>query len=99
MHTHSSPCFVFIETFLLLLYFSVLCIRAFYFTLFYFIHFLHYHRLNRGRRDRCRMVVGFNTYAIVSNVVSSNLTYGEVYSIHHYVIKFVSDLRQIGCFL
>jgi hypothetical protein len=26
-------------------------------------------------------------------------THGEVYSIYHYVIKFVSDLRQIGCFL
>ena len=25
--------------------------------------------------------------------------YGEVYSIHHYVIKFVSDLRQVGGFL
>jgi len=24
---------------------------------------------------------------------------GEVYSIHHYVIKLVSDLRQVGCFL
>jgi hypothetical protein len=24
---------------------------------------------------------------------------GEVYSIQHYVIKFVSDLRQIGGFL
>ena len=23
----------------------------------------------------------------------------EVYSIHHYVIKFVSDLRQVGGFL
>jgi hypothetical protein len=26
--------------------------------------------------------------------VSSNTALGEVYSIHHYVIKFVSDLRQ-----
>jgi hypothetical protein len=26
--------------------------------------------------------------------VSSNPALGEVYSIHHYVIKFVSDLRQ-----
>ena len=25
--------------------------------------------------------------------------YGEVYSIQHYVIKFVSDLRQVGGFL
>ena len=25
--------------------------------------------------------------------------HGEVYSIQHYVIQFVSDLRQVGCFL
>ena len=25
--------------------------------------------------------------------------HGEVYSIHHYVIKFASDLRQVGGFL
>ena len=33
------------------------------------------------------------------NVVSSNPAPGEVYSIQHYVIKFVSDLRQVGGFL
>ena len=32
-------------------------------------------------------------------VVSLNPTYGKVYSIQHYVIKFVSDLRQVGGFL
>ena len=31
-----------------------------------------------------------------SNVVSSNPVHGEAYSIHHYVIKFVSDLRQVS---
>jgi hypothetical protein len=36
---------------------------------------------------------------ITTKVVSSNLVHGEVYSIQHYVIKFVSDLRQVGCFL
>jgi hypothetical protein len=36
---------------------------------------------------------------ITTKVVSSNPAYGEVYSIQHYVIKFVSDLRQIGGFL
>jgi hypothetical protein len=39
------------------------------------------------------------TYAITTNVVSSNPDQGEVYSIQHYVIKFVSDLRQVGGFL
>ena len=36
---------------------------------------------------------------ITSKVVSSNPSDGEVYSIQHYVIKFVSDLRQLGVFL
>jgi len=31
-----------------------------------------------------------------TNVVSSNPARGEVYSIQHYVIKFVTDLRQIS---
>ena len=30
--------------------------------------------------------------------MSSNPAYGEVYSIKHYVIKFVSDLRHAGGF-
>jgi hypothetical protein len=29
-------------------------------------------------------------------VVSSNPDYGEVYSMQHYVIMFVNDLRQAG---
>ena len=33
-----------------------------------------------------------------TKVVSSNPAHGEVYSIQHYVMKFVSDLRQIGGF-
>ena len=37
---------------------------------------------------------------ITSNVASSNpaQTSDKVYSIQHYVIKFVSDLRQVGGF-
>ena len=35
---------------------------------------------------------------IITNVVSSNLAHGGVYSIQEYVIKFVSDLRQVGGF-
>ena len=64
-----------------------------------------------GRHDR--MVVGFTiTYGWIyyylcnkclsphtDNVVSLNPTHGEVYSIQHYVIKFVSDLQQVGGFL
>jgi hypothetical protein len=36
---------------------------------------------------------------ITSNVVNLNPADGEVYSIQHYVIEFVSDLRQVFCFL
>jgi len=36
--------------------------------------------------------------SITTNVVSSNPDHGEVYSIQHYVIKFVSDLQQVGGF-
>ena len=36
---------------------------------------------------------------ITTTVVSSNPIHGEVYSIQHNVIKFVSDLRQVGGFL
>ena len=33
---------------------------------------------------------------ITTRIVSSNPVHGEMYSIQHYVIKFVSDLRQFG---
>ena len=36
---------------------------------------------------------------ITTNVVSENPAYGEEYSIQHYMIKFVSDLGQVGGFL
>jgi hypothetical protein len=56
----------------------------------------------RGRHGRDRMVVGFPTTCasvpITTNVVSSNPVHGEVYSIQHYMIKFVSDLREVGGF-
>ena len=36
---------------------------------------------------------------ITTKIVGSNPVHGEEYSIQHYVIKFVSDLRQIDGFL
>ena len=36
---------------------------------------------------------------ITTEVVSLNPVHGEVYLTQHYVIKFVSDLRQVGGFL
>ena len=56
----------------------------------------------RGCRGHDRTVVGFTatmqTVPITTKLVSSNLAHGEVYSIQHYVIKFVSSSRQIGGF-
>jgi hypothetical protein len=34
--------------------------------------------------------------SITANVVSSNPAHGEVCTVQYYVIKFVSDLRQVG---
>ena len=48
-----------------------------------------------GRRGRDRM----QSVPITTKIVSSNPVHGEMYSIQHYVIKFVSDLRQVGGFL
>jgi hypothetical protein len=36
---------------------------------------------------------------ITTKVASSNPVHGKVYSIQHFVIKLVSDLRQVGGFL
>jgi len=44
----------------------------------------------------CR--VAMQSEPTTSNVVSSNPVHGEVNSIQHYVINFVSDLRQVGGF-
>jgi predicted metallopeptidase len=49
----------------------------------------------RGRYGRDHMVVIITSTcaisAIITKVVSLNPIYGEVYSIQHYVIKFVSE--------
>ena len=47
-----------------------------------------------GGRDG--LVVGFTT---TNEISLYHPVHGELYSIQHYVIKFVSDLRQIGGFL
>ena len=49
------------------------------------------------------MVVGFITTYAISSYHHYGCEFeprsGEVYSIQHYVIKFASDLRQVGGFL
>jgi hypothetical protein len=62
-------------------------------------YFLQYVITSRGRRGRDRMVVEFTATCAITKVLSSTPVHGEVYSIQHYVIKFVSDLRQVGGFL
>ena len=53
-----------------------------------------------GCRGRDHMVVGLmlpmQSVPVTTNVMSLNPTHGKVHSIQFYVIKFVSDLRQIG---
>jgi hypothetical protein len=41
----------------------------------------------------------YQSVPFTNKVVSSKTVHGEVYSIQYYVIKFVSDLLQIGGFL
>ena len=45
-----------------------------------------------SRSYGCRM----QSVTITTKVVGSNLAHGEVYSIQHCVITFVSDLWQVG---
>ena len=78
---------------LCLLYISILT-QLYVVCLFFFLS------LFRGRRGRDRMVVGFTTTHAISAYhhwcqFESRLRWG----VHHYVIKFVSDLRQVGGFL
>ena len=66
---------------------------------------IYYTFLTSGRCGRDHVVVGFTTTYVISSVpitttvVSLNLAHGEVYSIQHYVIKFVSEVRQVSGFL
>jgi hypothetical protein len=59
--------------------------------------FLSMHHFQFRTKENINIV-----YEIVdreASLVSLNPAHVEVYSIQHYVIKFVSDLRQVSCFL
>ena len=61
--------------------------------------YISYHA--RGRCGHDHMVVEFTklpvqSVPITTIVVSVNPDQVKVYSIQHYMIKFVSDLRQVG---
>ena len=79
-------------------YFGMLKIKE-YKTYEYSMNILQHH-INywyRGRHGRDRMVVDLQlpvqSVPIITKVVSSNPAHIEIYSIQHYVTKFVSDLR------
>jgi hypothetical protein len=61
------------------------------------------HIAEMGRRGRDRMVVGFKTTCAIGAYHHLSCEFepvhGKVHSIQHYVIKFVSDLGQVGGFL
>ena len=61
------------------------------------------HVMLRNSRGRDRMVLRFTIIKCLSAltlcVVSLNHAHGDVYSIQHCAIKFISDLRQVGGFL
>jgi hypothetical protein len=50
-----------------------------------------------SKYNECHYAI--QSVSITSKVVSSNSVHGEVYSIQHYVLKFVSDLWQVVGFL
>ena len=64
---------------------------------------MHFNKDHGGCHGRDRMVLDLHlpvqSVPITTKVVSSNPFHGEVYSIQHYVIKFVNDLRQVSGFL
>jgi hypothetical protein len=51
--------------------------------------------ISRGKIDTPNAYIhyrSFSLHGIPTNVISSNTAHSNVYSIQHYVIKFVSDL-------
>ena len=61
---------------------------------------LHYkNKRSRRGRDRIMLDLQLPVQSANSKVVSSNPVHDEVYSIQHYMMKFVSDSRQVGSFL
>ena len=73
-----------------------------------FVGYFYYHMTPKslihkqlpGCYDRERMVVGLQlpvqSVLITTKVMSSNLVHYEMYSIQHYRVKFVRDLRPVG---
>ena len=92
-----------VSTIFLLDFRTVLMVSYSWFFFSFYIAFCNFIKKYWGRRGRDRMVVEFTiTYAISAyhhQRCKFEPRSGEVYSIQHYVIKFVSDLRQVSDFL
>ena len=67
--------------------------------LFCFSYFQCYSNFNSLSYVNMMIIIDEFNPTLTTNVASSNPVYGEVYSIQHYVIKFVSDLQQVAGFL
>jgi len=69
-------------------------------TINYFFKISLFYEIRIWRERRGYMVVELplQSVPITNKVVSSNSVHGEVYSIQYNVIKFVSDLQQVGGF-
>jgi hypothetical protein len=59
----------------------------------------HLHHKRGPSWSRSYLQLPVQPVSIITKDASSNPADGEVFSIPHYVIKVVSDLRQVGGFL
>jgi hypothetical protein len=64
------------------------------------VHYIQLFTVNQTSILKCRSrQLPVQLVPITTILVSSNPVHGKVYSIQYYVIKFVSDLRQVSGFL
>jgi hypothetical protein len=54
--------------------------------------------MRRNQRGLHTTVTSMQSVVITTKAVISHPAHDEVYSIQHYVIKFFSDMRQVGGF-
>ena len=65
-----------------------------------YINKIYTHNTTWGHCHRAIVLqLPMQSVSITTKVVSLNPAHGELYSIQHYVIKFVSDLWQVSGFL
>ena len=63
------------------------------------VHYFGQHAISMPSTTHwCKWELPVQSVHITTDVVSSNPTNSEVYSIQHYMIKFVSDLRHVRVF-